>query len=640
MKPVFYLSLVLCLIFLLSNDFALADVVDSTKGAKINVYCYESTSGSVKDKPLLLIHGFNSNGEIWHNEKNNYVDELNYNGYDVIVVDMRGNNVDTDGDGKADTPVVGDSWGYGANDLGDDVGIALQYGTTYLNENLPGRNYEKADVITHSTGALAVTSYSRSLGLISYRDNIDTVIELAPPNNGSTNRVANIKQTTQAIPSVFLQGMTAYEYALEFLGNKVWIPGGRMESERLRKELMPESLFLKSIEGLGPDPRIETFIAIGDEDWVVGDWSPVVEERDDIGYEYFVGMDHFNFCNSDLVMLALLDKLEKGAESDFFNRYKPYRNKNLVAFLSGPGIDHPDDTFDVTTFAKNIDISPRQLFDLYLRIAGRKNKQYLLKYWEALVLFEKAQEEVGNGIPEEEVIVKWEDTLGEKNKLLHDSFPYASQEYLDCPDIAILANGYYNELAKLIIEKVREPVRIIDHTFNPSILNEQKLLLIPSGGLSGLSHSAIFRRKLDEYVKNGGTLICLSQQYGRDFTALPTSSLKGYGWQEDASCHSKAAYIENFHQVLSSQNELYPDIKLDGYFADYPDTAKVLLRRSKNLMPAMLMYNFGEGLVIAASIYSDWGYANGQTTSSEINLIRDLVRWSKASYSWQPGRLP
>jgi len=206
---------------------------------------------------------------------------------------------------------------------------------------------------------------------------------------------------------------------------------------------------------------------------------------------------------------------------------------------------------------------------------------------------------------------------------------YASREYLEAPDIAVLANGYYNEMRKLIIEKVGEPVRIIDQTFEPYIFNEQKVLVIPTGGLSGLSHSTIFKNKISEYVQNGGIVICLSQQYGYDFNALPGDHISAYGWQEDTSCHAKAAYIENFHQILSSQSELYPDIKLDGYFTDYPDNAVVLLRRSKNQMPAMLMYSFGKGSVITASIYSDWGYLNGQASSSEISLVRDMLRWAK-----------
>jgi len=403
-----------------NNIFAANDgneffTIESTKGAKINFYCYESAADNIKEKPILLVHGFNSNGEVWNDKNNNYAKELTKSGYDVIIVDMRGNPVDTDGDHKIDKAVAGNSWGYSVMDLGDDVGMALEKGMDYLNKALPGRNYKKADIITHSTGALAVTAYSRSLGLVPYRDNIGTIIELAPPNNGSTSLVANIKNILGVIPSVFTQSIVAYQYALEVAENKIWIPGSRMESENLRKELSPDSVFLKSIQDLGPDKRIKTFIAIGNEDWVVGDWSPVIGKRDDIGYEYFLGMDHFKFCNSKTVLTAMLDKLEKGDSSNFFSRFKPYKNKQL-AFLSGPGIDHPDDTFDTVDFAKGVDISPAELFDLYLRIAARKNKAYLLKYWEMLSIFKDAQSEISEGCDVDGIINKWDESLGQKKQ--------------------------------------------------------------------------------------------------------------------------------------------------------------------------------------------------------------------------------
>ncbi|MFC1621580.1 hypothetical protein ACFL2G_04690 [Candidatus Omnitrophota bacterium] len=638
MKPFLFSIIVISLISFGNNLLAQEDfTIDSTKGAKINVYSYRRISGTPeREKPIFLVHGFNSNGEVWSKGETSYVRELANNGYDVIVVDMRGNKVDTDGDHIVDEPVPGDSWGYSVKDLGDDVGIALTHGMEYLNNNLPDRNYTKADVITHSAGALAVTAYSRSQGLITYKDNIDTIIELAPPNNGSSKVIANIKEAAKIIPSVFSQTMVAYEHCLDLSSGKVWVPAGRgFESENLRKELIPESIFLKSIKGLGPHPDITAFIGIGSQDLVVDNWSSVIEERDDIGYEYFAEIGHTNFCNDEWVIKALLDKLEKGDESNFFSRYKPYLSKNTIAFLLGPGIgiDHPDDTFDVITFAKGINISPRGLFDLYLRIAGRKQKEALLEYWNALYLFDKAQKEIDEGETEETVIEKWDDILSEKNEILHDSFAEASEEYLQCPDIAILANGYYNELAKFIIEEVREPVRIIDHTFSPSILNEQKVLIIPTGGLSGISNSDIFKKKLSEFVRNGGTLICLSQQYGYDFYSLPTGEVKGYGWQEDALCYRQAAYIETFHQILSSQTELYPDVKLDGYFTSYPENSKIFLRRRKNLMPAMLMYDYGGGKVVVASVYTDWGCTKGQAGAPEISLVRDTIRWSKNSAS-------
>ncbi|MBU1932919.1 MAG: alpha/beta hydrolase, partial [Candidatus Omnitrophica bacterium] len=148
--------IVFCLLFSSAMLYAETNVekfttIDSTKGAKINMYVYERAKEVVRQNPILLVHGFNSSGETWRKKDNNYVKQLTQNGYDVIVIDMRGNKVDIDGDHKVDTPVVGDSWNFGVSDLGDDVGIAIHQGIEYLNSNLAGRNYTKADIITHST---------------------------------------------------------------------------------------------------------------------------------------------------------------------------------------------------------------------------------------------------------------------------------------------------------------------------------------------------------------------------------------------------------------------------------------------------------------------------------------------------------
>ena len=97
---------------------------------------------------------------------------------------------------------------------------------------------------------------------------------------------------------------------------------------------------------------------------------------------------------------------------------------------------------------------------------------------EAFYYFDKAQQDIENGESEEAVIEKWDELLTEKNAVLRDYFIDASKEYLECPDIAILANGYYNELAKLIIEKVKEPVRIVDHTFTPSSLELRSYVIL------------------------------------------------------------------------------------------------------------------------------------------------------------------
>jgi hypothetical protein len=61
----------------------------------------------------------------------------------------------------------------------------------------------------------------------------------------------------------------------------------------------------------------------------------------------------------------------------------------------------------------------------------------------------------------------------------------------------------------------------------------------------------------------------------------------------------------------------------------------VLLRRTANGQPAMLMYDYGAGKVIITSMYSDFAYGYSQASSDEIALVRDLISWAK-----QPANLP
>jgi hypothetical protein len=118
------------------------------------------------------------------------------------------------------------------------------------------------------------------------------------------------------------------------------------------------------------------------------------------------------------------------------------------------------------------------------------------------------------------------------------------------PDIALLRNGFYEPLRAMILKRA-EPIREIDESFSPSDLRENPILIIPSGGLYGLEKSDLFKAKLEEFVKQGGTLICLSQQRGYEYKALPGSeNLSAYGWREDQSCQGKA---ERRAEVLKTE---------------------------------------------------------------------------------------
>lgn len=313
---------------------------------------------------------------------------------------------------------------------------------------------------------------------------------------------------------------------------------------------------------------------------------------------------------------------------------------------STPGGDYPDDTVSVST---GTNISETVSLDSLYRLAAKKGKLWTL--WLKALQDANAEYE---GLPPEASPEQRQDELEKIFALidkLNDPFKYRefvvnnpqlSSEILEVPDIAVLENGYFEEMTNLIT-KNHEPVRTVSIGFSPNILGNHPVLLIPSGGLYGLENSEIFRASLDEYVKNGGTLIVFAQQHGYEFLVLPVpqeedssyNKIGGYGWSEDQSCFVNAAYIETWHQMLAGQSKSTPSFHMDGYFTNYPSNSTVLLRRTANGQPALLMYEYGQGRVIVTSMYSDHALKLNQASSEEIALIRDMISWAK-----KPDELP
>src|SRR4030043_859720 len=191
--------------------------------------------------------------------------------------------------------------------------------------------------------------------------------------------------------------------------------------------------------------------------------------------------------------------------------------------------------------------------------------------------------------------------------------------------------------------KFKEPVAFIGLDFDPSIVKDHPVMIVPSGGFYGLENSEILRAKLDEYVKDGGTLIVFAQQHGYEFSILPVpqetdgtyNTITGYGWTEDQSCLWNGTYVDTYHQILSAINTSKASANVDGYFIGYPSNSTILLRRTANGQPAMLMYEYGNGRVVVSSLFSDWGYTHSQATQDEIKIARDMVSWTK-----KPDQLP
>ena len=188
-------------------------------------------------------------------------------------------------------------------------------------------------------------------------------------------------------------------------------------------------------------------------------------------------------------------------------------------------------------------------------------------------------------------------------------------------NVAVLYNGFPDEASSIISDScwLAPGFKLEDAMDYPAII-------IPSGGLFGLDSSEILKGKIARYVEQGGIVVCFAQQHGDDFKALPRQDeVSAYGWQEDQSCWQNAAYIETDHPIFASQVAATLNVGVDGYFSQWPNDATVLLRRTKNQMPAMISYPYGSGTVIAATLYSDFGISHGLTSNDELLLINDLV---------------
>ena len=81
--------------------------------------------------------------------------------------------------------------------------------------------------------------------------------------------------------------------------------------------------------------------------------------------------------------------------------------------------------------------------------------------------------------------------------------------------------------------------------------------------------------------------------------------------------------------MLSGFSNPTANIGVDGYFTSYPENSTVLLRRVANGQPAMIIYPYGEGHVIATTLYTDFALAHHQANDDEIKLVQNIISWAK-----------
>ena len=193
------------------------------------------------------------------------------------------------------------------------------------------------------------------------------------------------------------------------------------------------------------------------------------------------------------------------------------------------------------------------------------------------------------------------------------------------PRVGVLLNGFAPFILDLLA-RLGIPAARVETTLEG--IEEYPVLILPSGAISGFDSSYTFRTRLEQYADQGGTLLVFAQQNGYEYQALPGHALSGYGWLEDISCQLDSSAISTYHPMFASQHSTVLDLNVDGFFTSISRNSSILLTRTKNEMPVMIMYSFGAGRVIASTLYSDMASALYLETSDEETLIKELVTWA------------
>ncbi|WP_332089689.1 carboxypeptidase regulatory-like domain-containing protein [Paenibacillus sp. GYB003] len=318
----------------------------------------------------------------------------------------------------------------------------------------------------------------------------------------------------------------------------------------------------------------------------------------------------------------------------------------LYIWVTGPGSDNPDESNDA---ASHVPRMPNLNTPHVARLLNKYLNAELLQKLAERLHDKGFGAEVTGELVKRAILAAWKKaTSGEtsdpdREKVYMDIIQALGDKQLieQLPELAgasryaMLAAGFAGVAFDLMV-KLHEPVRFVSIDFNPrDLLAYQKVLIIPTGGLYGLDKSGTFKDRLGEYIRLGGTCICMSQQHGYDFGALP-GGVEGYGWAEDQSCHAHSVVITAPHPVFAGQDGDAMDVAVDGFFTAWPDNAQVLLRRRINGQPAMLTYRYGEGRVIVTSAYADWGIGFNQLTRDERLLMRDTFAWARLAGSDVP----
>lgn|GEM_PF-5660162 len=212
---------------------------------------------------------------------------------------------------------------------------------------------------------------------------------------------------------------------------------------------------------------------------------------------------------------------------------------------------------------------------------------------------------------------------------LIDQFGDVAGEYVSSADVAVLASGFSNEARSMLTGLGYSSVLVDPTGFDPnSLLQQSKILVMPSGSAAGLSNSSNFITNLKYYVQNGGILIVFDQQNGSDFSVLPGNPT-GIGWAESSSWSNGSAIFSAGAVKGTGFADLVQtgplSIPTDGSITSWPTGAKVLSLNASDSSATSVLYPYGKGYVLVTTAYPDWQAANGGLSSDEQAFVQDMI---------------
>lgn len=205
------------------------------------------------------------------------------------------------------------------------------------------------------------------------------------------------------------------------------------------------------------------------------------------------------------------------------------------------------------------------------------------------------------------------------------------EEAAAASDVAVLKSGFYLQALAFLAE-MREPSFLAGPDALAGLTGTKSVLLVPTGGLGGAASSEFFKAGLGEFVRSGGTVICLAQRTGADYGSLPVPEggrIEGAGWTQERGPLFGASLVKKPLPFLARMIRAVPRIETSGSLAALPAGAQVVLVRADG-RPTLVVYPCGKGRVVVAALFTDVLSFSGHADAEERSMLQDLVFWAKS----------